>query len=858
MKFRLTLLGFALTSYVLASAACGSDGAPSTEASAGSQGGAEAGTSQAAAGTGAGGDDPAAVDYAVEACKGAPAPPPGDATCIVTKGDARLFVVGDILTPGHVAENGGVLIDEAGVVTCSGCDCAAKASGATTVACSDAVISPGLINAHDHVGWMNGRPWVAADAGVDPALRWEQRHDWRKGKRGNPTIKVSGGNASTTDKLWGELRFALGGATATFGSGDLGGLLRDLDATGSGSTGLGKAGASYETFPLGDSSGTQQSEGCVGYSIGGAAPASVAADVPHVAEGIDDVARNEFHCLTGKGQGAADVLDHRTAIVHGVGLGPDEVATMAERGMRLVWSPRSNVSLYGDTAWVTLFRASGVAIGLGSDWLPSGSMNMLRELACAAQLNDSFFGRAFTDQELWQMATVGSARALGMDDAIGVLVPGRRGDVAVFRKNGRTAFSAVVGANVEDVALVLRNGKVLVGDTATVDALESGCDALEVCGVAKSVCVSRDSGKTLAQLKASAPAYPLFFCGTPEDEPTCLPSRTLSVDRIDGSTSYEGISSPNDKDGDGIANDDDDCPTLFNPVRPVDGGKQADLDQDGLGDACDPCPRSNGDGCTPPKPFDADGDGKDSWLDNCPSDTNVDQADGDGDGHGDACDSCPKDANPGTAKCPGAPTTIFAIQNPSAPNHPAQKARVRVECVVTAVGTTFTWCQDPLGGAYSGIASYLGTFATYPNGDPVLVGDRVTIDGDYEEYQGATQLSATEFAFIGKSTLPPAMLVSAADIATGGISADTLQGVLVVVKGVSVTNVNPDAPNDYDEFVVTGNLRIDDQALDNTKGGALDNANFMLGQTLSSITGIVHYTYKNSKLLPRALADIVN
>jgi hypothetical protein len=42
-----------------------------------------------------------------------------------------------------------------------------------------------------------------------------------------------------------------------------------------------------------------------------------------------------------------------------------------------------------------------------------------------------------------------------------------------------------------------------------------------------------------------------------------------------------------DDDGDGIVNKDDNCPTIFNPTRPLDGGKQSDWDGDATGDACD-------------------------------------------------------------------------------------------------------------------------------------------------------------------------------------------------------------------------------------------------------------------------------
>ncbi|MCB9291577.1 MAG: thrombospondin type 3 repeat-containing protein [Lewinellaceae bacterium] len=64
---------------------------------------------------------------------------------------------------------------------------------------------------------------------------------------------------------------------------------------------------------------------------------------------------------------------------------------------------------------------------------------------------------------------------------------------------------------------------------------------------------------------------------------------------------------------------------------------QADADQDGIGDACDPCPNDADN--------DADGDGFCGDADNCPNNTNPGQADSDQDGIGDACDACPNDAD---------------------------------------------------------------------------------------------------------------------------------------------------------------------------------------------------------------------
>jgi len=87
-----------------------------------------------------------------------------------------------------------------------------------------------------------------------------------------------------------------------------------------------------------------------------------------------------------------------------------------------------------------------------------------------------------------------------------------------------------------------------------------------------------------------------------------------------------------DRDGDGIGDACDLCPKDFYNDRSSDG------DGDGVGDRCDNCP-------TVPNPdqLDADGDQIGDACDNCPRIRNRKQEDGDGDGIGDACDPCPDD-----------------------------------------------------------------------------------------------------------------------------------------------------------------------------------------------------------------------
>ena len=526
-------------------------------------------------------------------CASAP-PPPSGQTCAVSGAGAAKLIRGDVLAPSGLLKGGQVLVDATGHIACVGCNCAALAPGATAIACPGAVISPGLINAHDHLGYTQNPPHP------DSGERYEHRHDWRRGLRGHTLIPAPGG-ADPDQVRWGELRFLLTGATSTAGAGGAPGLLRNLDDRAL-LEGLGGRPARLETFPLDDATGILR----VGDCDYGPAPdrawraALSHAYVPHVAEGIDDEAHNEFPCVSdpafdtdprpGGPQASNDLIRPRTAVIHGLALRVADLAAMAAENADLVWSPRTNLALYGDTAPVTVAARAGVNIALGTDWTISGSMNLLRELRCADDYNRLYLDGFFTDRELWRMATVNAARALRVDRRIGALRRGLAADLAIFDAHGRDGYRAVIEAEPADVRLVLRGGKVLYGDATLVAALVApgACEALDVCGSDKALCELAELGTSLAALaEHNAASYPAFFCGVPAGEPSCTPARPISVG---GSTTYDGVAREGDADGDGIADAADNCPRVFNPVRPMDHGLQADADGDGVGDACDPSP----------------------------------------------------------------------------------------------------------------------------------------------------------------------------------------------------------------------------------------------------------------------------
>ena len=109
------------------------------------------------------------------------------------------------------------------------------------------------------------------------------------------------------------------------------------------------------------------------------------------------------------------------------------------------------------------------------------------------------------------MATINEAKAMNMDAHIGILGAGKAADIAIFMRNGLGPYEAVVKGNPEDVALVLRGGDVLNGDENLVGAMNSNCDALDVCGIGKLICTQDETGMNLAAIQAEVPGFTPSF-----------------------------------------------------------------------------------------------------------------------------------------------------------------------------------------------------------------------------------------------------------------------------------------------------------------------------------------------------------
>src|SRR5262245_47811211 len=109
------------------------------------------------------------------------------------------------------------------------------------------------------------------------------------------------------------MRFLIGGATSIVGSGSANGLLRNFDVVNA-EEGLGQMLVEVETFLFGDSNGTQLASGCdYPEIIDEGAIANEDAFLPHVSEGVNKFARNEFLCMSSSENGGQDLAQKQSA-----------------------------------------------------------------------------------------------------------------------------------------------------------------------------------------------------------------------------------------------------------------------------------------------------------------------------------------------------------------------------------------------------------------------------------------------------------------------------------------------------------------------------------------------------------------
>jgi len=126
------------------------------------------------------------------------------------------------------------------------------------------------------------------------------------------------------------------------------------------------------------------------------------------------------------------LLGPRTQCVHMTDLGDQDIALLAATGAHVVHCPQSNMKLASGTCPVTRLRRAGVNVALGTDSAASNNdLNLFGEMQTAALMAKlhSRDAAALPAADALAMATLNGARALGLEDRLGSLEPGKLADL---------------------------------------------------------------------------------------------------------------------------------------------------------------------------------------------------------------------------------------------------------------------------------------------------------------------------------------------------------------------------------------------------------------------------------------------
>lgn len=408
--------------------------------------------------------------------------------CAAPTFSQSLSLRGTIVTPSDVIADGVISLNGTTITSVMTAG-SQPSSNALTV---DGVIFPGLIDLHNHLTWNALPRWT-------PLHLFADRYEWQESKEYADALSTPHGQLVRAGydcdlNRYAELKAIVNGATATVGSINnpcIRGLARNLDFLTELTLNepLGAEPFRNDIFPFEIHSACGEQavrdtgatlEPCA-LSSGESPPKVPRTVVAHLGEGVDAAARREFTMFTAHGY-----LRPGVSIIHGVGLRPEHFQQMAAHGVGLIWSPRSNIELYGTTTNAAAAKSAGVVLAVAPDWSPSGSTGMLAELAYIDAMRTTHPSIVqFTNKELVEMATTNPARLAHLNDHLGKLAPGYAADLILMRKPvGDDVYAALVKQTPADLRLVVIGGTPVFGEPALMKRLlpTASLEAITICG----------------------------------------------------------------------------------------------------------------------------------------------------------------------------------------------------------------------------------------------------------------------------------------------------------------------------------------------------------------------------------------
>ena len=193
------------------------------------------------------------------------------------------------------------------------------------------------------------------------------------------------------------------------------------------------------------------------------------------------VAETQSEAMTAKERGFPTVVSYLNSLgflgagvvaAHAIWVNESDMAMLKAHGVGVSHNPESNMKLASGIAPVKAYLASNIAIGIGTDGAASNNdLDMFEAMRTASFLQKVATSdpTAVSARTAIQMATIGGARALGLDTQIGSLEPGKRADIIIVSMSAarQTPMYDPISHLVyvtrgDDVQTTIVNGKVLM------------------------------------------------------------------------------------------------------------------------------------------------------------------------------------------------------------------------------------------------------------------------------------------------------------------------------------------------------------------------------------------------------------
>lgn len=194
----------------------------------------------------------------------------------------------------------------------------------------------------------------------------------------------------------------------------------------------------------------------------------------HLCEVKEDVkyARRKFKKSPVAFANDVGLLTPRTVLAHAIWLTDRDIATLSKTHTNIAHCPSSNTKLASGIARVPEMLKKGVNVGLGCDGGPSNnSYDMVREMKLAAYIHKVRLSDPMTmpAEKILEMATVGGARAIGMQDKLGTLEPGKLADIVLVNldsvhmvPNNNHVSDLVYAGSGADVDSIIIDGRIVM------------------------------------------------------------------------------------------------------------------------------------------------------------------------------------------------------------------------------------------------------------------------------------------------------------------------------------------------------------------------------------------------------------